>query len=159
MQFKEQGIAKQDIGNFIIGVVFSLLVIASIGWMNTVYAAQPSAFVQKQQRIAQSNGVWVAMRHWARVEPVVVPLDYAGISAACPMGKGWTKVHITFSSGKKEIQWCDIKAAYNSSGCFNRADMHKRHAPNEWLDSQSVCEPGVHPLIDFVNATEAQLEY
>ena len=33
MQFKEQGIAKQDIGNFIIGVVFSLLVIASIGWM------------------------------------------------------------------------------------------------------------------------------
>lgn len=160
MQFKEDRIELKDIGNFIISAFGILLFVVCVSWLNTVYAAQPSAFVQKQQRcIAQSNGVWAAMRHWARVEPVVVPLDYAGISAACPMGKGWTKVHITFSSGKKEIQWCDIKAAYNSSGCFNRADMHKRYAPNEWLDSQSVCEPGVHPLIDFVNATEAQLDY
>lgn len=165
MQFKSQGITKQDIGNFVVGTIITLMAIVAYGYINTVLAAQPALtadtpFVAKQKRIAQSNAIWVGQDKWARVEPVVVPLDYAGITNACPTGKGWAKVHITFSSGKKAVQWCDIRAARNSLGCFDRAEMRKQyHAPDTWLDGVSICEPGVKPLIDFATATEAQLDY
>ena len=174
MQFKEDGINAEDVINFVYRGVLSLMIFFGLAAVSSAFAAKPAVqvvapqactqgitpLVANQMLVAQLNGVWVASKQFERSEPVITPLDYAGISNACPFGRGFVKMRVVMDGAATEM-WCDIRAANRSTGCFTRAAMvRQRRGQESWLNGASVCDGTLNrPLVNFFTATQEELDY
>lgn len=175
MQFKEDThFTVSDLIQFIHKSMLIMLFVFGVSLASTAFAAKPaiqvvapqactpgaSPLVVRQMLLAQLNGIWVASKQFERSEPVITPLDYAGISNTCPFGRGFVKMRIVVDGTSTEM-WCDIRAANNSTGCFTRAAMVKqRRGQESWLNGTSVCDGSLNrPYINFFTATQEELDY
>jgi len=94
MQFKEDKIMTVDnVLAFIGRTIIIIALFLALGAINLAFAktnvtvVAPQACTQglsplaaRQMLLAQLNGIWVVNRRYERMEPTVVPLDYAGVS-------------------------------------------------------------------------------
>ena len=174
MQFKEDKIMTVDNVLAFIGRTITIIALfLALGAINLAFAktnvtvVAPQACTQglsplaaRQMLLAQLNGIWVATNRFERVEPTVVPLDYAGVSNACPFGRGFAKLRITIH-GKTSDMWCDIRRPSRSADCFTKAEMVKQRRGEEaWLNGASVCDSQVStPMRNFWTVPEEEMEY
>ena len=174
MQFKEESIFTMENVLAFIGRTFIIIALfCALGAINLAFAktnvtvVAPQACTQglsplaaRQMLLAQLNGIWVVNRRYERMEPTVVPLDYAGVSSACPFGRGFVKMRIT-NNGKTNDMWCDIRRPSHNANCFTKAEMVKQRRGDEaWLNGASVCDPQVRePMPNFWTVPEEELEF